>query len=181
MKETSQMNISRSAFLKTVISAVPFMAFAQHSKAIDGIPVAEETTENNGLSPELVDLLEQQDQLEKYSKWYAPPEFNGKIKVLPLKDRYSEMKTGGSAKLVRIEEGVVVPPHMHPEGEFTYVTEGSFVIESYNGPGNNHPLESKVYQRGDYIWMPAGSIHGRSLSHGVTFVSMTPQPILYKW
>lgn len=106
------------------------------------------------------------------SDWIDAPGFGGKLKVKPLWLPDQPANSKASCKLFQIEEGVVIPRHLHPEGEFTFVIEGSFTVE------DETPV---TYQAGDSIYMPPGSIHNANVSHGVRILSFTPTPVLYRF
>ncbi len=150
--------MDRRTLLKTLTFSVPMLA---------GLSVlADEQGGEGALTSELGKLLIESD----YEKWLTIPGSNGQsFKVLPLKDKFKEMSTDVSAALVRLEEGYVIPPHMHPAGEFTYVLAGELVQDT-----DKEPSLQKTYQKGDFLWMPAGSVHGVATSKGVTVLSMKP-------
>lgn len=130
---------------------------------------ADEQGGDGALSPELSRILIDDD----YANWMVIPGSNGQtLRIKPLLDRFKEMPAETSATLLRIEDGYVVPPHSHPEGEFNYVMAGTFIQDS-----DKPEPEQKVYQKGDYIWMPPGSVHGiaKAGKDGATVLSMKPK------
>lgn len=169
------MKIDRKEFLKAFSSfAVMSMILGRPNQAF---AETDEQVGELGLSETLANLMGENE----YEGWIVPPQYGGKIKILPLYDRFKEARPGQSAKLIRFEEGVVVPAHMHPEGEFTYVLSGRFSIENGTTDQQDQIITKNMYEKNDYIWMPAGSIHGKALSYGATIVSMTPADIKYQW
>lgn len=138
------MNIDRKSFFKIALTGIP--AFGILTKTLTAF--AEDEQGGDGAANAVLGELEFQNQ---FDGWIAPPQFGGKIKVLPLKDRHKEAKLGASAKLLRFDEGVIVPPHRHPEGEFTYVLSGSFSVEIGLAGEENEKLPIRTYEKGDYI------------------------------
>lgn len=155
--------MDRKLFLKSLIATVP-MLYAGKTLAYD------EQGGENALNDELGKLQFDAD----FESWITVPGANGQtFKVKPLTDRYKEMSTDVSAVLVRLEEGYVVGPHMHPEGEFTYIISGGFIQDT------EKPLtQQKHYEKGDFLWMAPGTVHGQAISKGVTLLSMKPKKVV---
>lgn len=109
---------------------------------------------------------------EEFSDWVDVPGFNGRLKSKALWVPETPATQKASCKLFAMESGVIIPRHLHPEGEFTYVVEGSFHIEG---------AEDKIFSVGDSVYMPPGSIHEANISHGVTVLSFTPSPIQFRF
>lgn len=88
-----------------------------------------------------------------------------------------------SGKLIRLEPGAVVPGHLHSEGEYSFVVNGSFTVANL-GPVNKKRKNPKLetYSQGEYIFMPKNTMHGptTALEDGnLTFVftSLNNKPL----
>ena len=112
---------------------------------------------------------------EACNDWVDVPGFGGRLKAKDLLIADPSNPVKASSKLVMMENGVVIPRHLHPEGEFTYVVDGEFYVA-----GN----EERIYTKGDSIYMPPGSIHEANIAcgvNGVIVISISPIPNVFRF
>ena len=99
----------------------------------------------------------------------APPEhFTGKVRVTPLFSPNAPART--SAAYVTFAPGARTDWHIHPLGQTLVVTEGSGLIQFWNGP-----IQS--FERGDVVSIPPGQKHwhGATATESMTHLAIQEQ------
>ncbi len=96
--------------------------------------------------------------------WIDVPNTNGKIQIKPLFHAGT-----ADCSLFKLAANFPTRAHSHPQGEYSYIVQGSF------------SFASTVYTAGQYTYMEPGSSHpsGSAGSQGVVILVFVPAPVVY--
>ena len=118
-----------------------------------------------------------QAQIADTCGWMDLPGFPaGSFQFKPLWAADAPGQAAG--KLYKLQSGVMIPRHRHPEGEYNFVIDGSFTVPD-GLTINDSPALVTAAKKGDYTYMPAGSVHEAATSNGVTLFTFTPANIVF--
>lgn len=107
--------------------------------------------------------------------WSTHPKYNGLLDFIPV---WSNDQKTSRILALRGRRGLILPNHIHPQGELIYVIDGEVTITSHMG--NPEFSEEFTMKMGDMVWVPPGTHHSKEeVKDSVTVLVFEPKLAVY--